>query len=302
MARTPKQQAPRPGVEFNQEALAAAGSSLSELAQQLAPIDEKYGGGVPYHKERVVQEAAFFINQGSESFFEAGKRLLLLKEHEQYGDFLKALDRIGVDARAAQKLMTVAARFGDMKSLGALPRSKLLELAVLDDEDLAELDKGGTASGLTFDDVDKMGVRELREQLRREREQRAEDNEANEKLLEKKDKKLNELAKKSFEPWDERMAGLTDELHTCSLGASECLARVLTVAQAAAVWKIDHDDQMHQKEELAIRIINDVNLLVQRAAAIQGFVYDHFMQYVEGGTPVLTDPVEPARGKKRGGD
>jgi hypothetical protein len=73
-----------------------------------------------------------------------------------------------------------------------------------------------------------MGVRELRAALRKEREARVDDNEANEKLLEKKDKKLNELAKKSFEPWDERMADLTDELHTCSLGASEVLTRVFS--------------------------------------------------------------------------
>jgi hypothetical protein len=79
--------------------------ALTERATQLAPIDAKFGGGVAYQKERVESEAAFFINQGSESFFEAGKRLILLKEHEPHGEFLKALDRIGVDDRAARKLM-----------------------------------------------------------------------------------------------------------------------------------------------------------------------------------------------------
>ena len=298
MSRSSKQVPATSPHEFNEQALSKAGDALTARALQLAPIDRKFGGLVEYQIDRVVSEAAFFLNQGSESFFEAGKRLLLLKEHEQHGDFLKALDRIGIDDRAARKLMTVAARFADTKALSALPRTKLFELAILDDEGLAELDRGGTASGLTFDDVDRMGVRELRESLRREREAHAEDNDNNEKLLEKKDKKINALDKKSFQPWDERMAGLTDELHTCSLGASECLARVLAVAQAAAVWKIDHDDEMRQKEELAIRIMNDVNLLVQRVGAIQGFVYEHFMQYVEGATPQIGEIVEPT-GKRK---
>jgi hypothetical protein len=294
MSRVSKQPSAAPTHPFNEGALKRDGDSLTARAHQLAPIDKKFGDVVPYERDRVVTEAAFFINQGSESFFEAGRRLLLLKEHEEHGEFLNALGRIGIDDRAARKLMSVAARFGDMKSLGALPRSKLLELTVLEDEDLAELDKGGTVAGLAFDDVDKMGVRELRQALRKERSGRADDNDANEKLIEKKDKKLNELAKKPFEPWDERMAGLTDELHTCSLGASEVLTRVFAVAKAAAVWKIDHDDEMYQKSELAVRMINDVNLLVERIAAIQGFAYEHFLPYTsEGAVPQLVDPILP---------
>lgn len=297
MPRQAKLQAPPKGPDFNEEALAHAGEVLTARAKQLIPIDEKFSGGLAYNLDRVVSEAAFFINQGSESFFEAGKRLVLLKEHEESGTFHKALDRIGIDDRAARKLMSVAVRFADTKALSALPRSKLLELAMLDDEDLAELDAGGTASGLTFDDVDKMGVRELRASLRKEREDRTDDNETNERLIAAKDKKLNSLAKKSYEPWDERMAGLTDELHTCSLGASECISRTLAVAQAAAGWKIDHDEEMHQKEELAVRIINDTNLLVQRVAALQSFVYDNFLEYVDkGGTPQLGEPVAPRKG------
>jgi hypothetical protein len=299
MARNSKQGAAKPAHEFNNEALKAAGASLDARAAVLAPIDAMFGGLVEYQRDRVVSEAAFFINQGSESFFEAGKRLILLKEHEQHGEFLKALDGIGIDDRAARKLMQVSARFGDMKSLGALPRSKLLELAILDDEDLAELEKGGTASGLTFDEVDKMGVRELRNALRKEREERVEEAEQNERLIAAKDKKLNQLSKKAtVEPWDKRIAGLVDELHTCSLASSECLTRVYQVAEATAVAKLENDDGMHQQQELAGRVINDVNLLVQKVAAIQAFVYENFMQYVEGATPVLTDVTEPTRGKK----
>jgi hypothetical protein len=294
--RTPKQQpaTPSPAAEhINQAAIVEAGSPLSAHAQHLAVVDKKFGDIVEYQRDRVVSEAKFFVNQASESFFEAGKRLLLLKEHEEHGEFIKALDRIGVDARAAQKLMSIAARFADTKALSGLHRTKLFELTVLDDEELAELDKGGTAAGLTFDDVDRMGVRELRGALRQERVARTEDNEANERLIANKDKKINQLTKNAFVPWDERMVALVDELSTCSLAASECLTRVYQVAQAAAVAKLESDDGLLQHQELAARIINDVNLLVQRVAVIQGFAYENFRQYVDNGaTPVLGETVD----------
>jgi hypothetical protein len=98
--RTPKQQpaTPSPAAEhINQAALAEAGASLSAHAQHLAVVDKKFGDIVEYQRDRVVSEAKFFVNQASESFFEAGKRLLLLKEHEEHGEFLKALERIGID-------------------------------------------------------------------------------------------------------------------------------------------------------------------------------------------------------------
>lgn len=298
MPRTSKQQLPKPIADFKEEQFQADSLTLNARSTALMAIDKQFGGVVEYERDRVVSEAAFFINQGSESFFEAGKRLLLLKEHEEHGNFVKALDRIGIDVRAAQRLMTVAARFADTKALSSLPRTKLLELAMLDDEELAELDKGGTAVGLTFDDVDKMGVRELRGALRKEREERVEEGEQNERLLAAKDKKLNQLSKKTTQPWDERMAGLVDELHTCSLSSSEMLTRVYQVAEAATIAKLENDDGMHQQQELAARVINDVNLLVQKVAAIQGFVYEHFMPYVQGATPVLGNPVEPKASKK----
>lgn len=299
MPRSSKQVPAAPSTDkINQDALAAAGESLSARASHLAVVDAKFGDVVEYHRDRVVSEAAFFIKQGSESFFEAGKRLLLLKEHEEHGEFLKALERIGVDDRAARKLMSVAARFADTKALASLPRTKLFELTLLDDEDIAELDKGGTAAGLTFDDVDRMGVRELRAALRKEREAHTEDNEANERLLANKDKKINQLTKKAFVPWDERMAALVDELQTCSLGASECISRAFQVAQAAAVVQLENDDEKHQQSELAARMINDVNLLVERVAALQGFTYENFLKYVDtGGTPKIVDTVQ-AKAKK----
>jgi hypothetical protein len=287
MARGAKEAVRGPKPEFNEVALRDVSATLDKRAAQLAPIDSKFGGGLAYQKERIEAEAAFFINQGSESFFEAGKRLILLKEHEAQGEFYKALDRIGIDDRAARKLMAVSARFADTK-FAAFPRSKLLELAVLDDEELESFDT---------DDVGRMGVRELRGQVRKLREQRDEDNEANERLLEAKDKKLNEFAKRSFEPWDERMSGLASELHTCSIAASECLTHVFSVAKAATVWKIDRDEEMYQKNEIAVRIISDVNLLVERVAAIQAFVYEHFLPYTnDGAVPQLSDPIPPGKG------
>ena len=61
-------------------------------------------------------------------------------------------------------------------------KSKLIELLVLDDDQVAELNDGGTVAGITLDDVAAMSVSDLRKALR---EARA-DAEANDKLLAEK--------------------------------------------------------------------------------------------------------------------
>ena len=61
-------------------------------------------------------------------------------------------------------------------------KSKLIELLVLDDDQVAELNEGGTVAGITLDDVATMSVSDLRKTLR---EARAEA-EANDKLLSEK--------------------------------------------------------------------------------------------------------------------
>lgn len=94
--------------------------------------------------------------------------------------------------------MNATLRFIDPKMKQAQPKlmtlgkSKLLELLVEDDDTLLELAEGGEVNGNTFDDVDRMTIKELRVALRESRETA----EAKDKVIADKNKKVDELAEK----------------------------------------------------------------------------------------------------------
>ena len=187
--------------------LPAMSAAADELATQLIDIDKQYGDIAPYNLENAITEARFFINQTASSIIEAGKRLLLIKEHEGHGGFLPALERIGIEHDAALRLMKVAVKFGTPNTATLrhlnFSQSKFLELAVLDNDEIEGLSKGETVRGLKLDEVDKMSVRELRAALRKEQADRDKDREdayqrlaARQKILDDKNRQLDEMAAK----------------------------------------------------------------------------------------------------------
>ena len=70
--------------------------------------------------------------------------------------------------------------------------TQVYELAMLDDDDLAELREGGTIAGATLDDIQRMSPTELRGALRRERAERADRETAQRERLATKDRELKE--------------------------------------------------------------------------------------------------------------
>ncbi|MCU7842173.1 MAG: DUF3102 domain-containing protein, partial [Candidatus Thiodiazotropha sp. (ex Troendleina suluensis)] len=175
---------------------AAARQQATERELQLKQIDNQFGNDLPFDRDRIVTETKFFIDVVSRSLFEIGSRLIRLKENLPHGQFSPALEEIGLHQREARRMMQATAKFTGTKSkLAGLGKTKLLELMVEDDEELEALAEGGTLAGLTLDEVDRMGTRELRDSLRAEREKRTKEDETNERLLEDKNKKIDELAK-----------------------------------------------------------------------------------------------------------
>ncbi|WP_290608852.1 helix-turn-helix domain-containing protein [Arsenophonus sp. ENCA] len=135
----------------------------------------RFGDGLPYERERIVHEARFYMAQSAEAMLEAGKRLIIIKENEPHGEFINIVtDRLGLTPTTAQRLMKASVKYlsptlqSKTPSLAFLGKTKLYELMLEDDEDLAELAEGGTIAGLTLDDVDRMSVRELRAALRKD--------------------------------------------------------------------------------------------------------------------------------------
>lgn len=208
-------------------------AAQSERFQRIARVEALYGDeNLPYDRQRLVDETKFFLAHSAEALLEAGRRLVLLKEHESAGNFYKALEEIGIADRSARKMMRAAIKFGSgpRNRLADLGRTKLLELMVEEDEDLDALAEGETVAGLTLDDVDRMTVRELREALRKSRAKRREDQEVHEKLLSEKDAKINDLDAKLHRreagPDDEQAAELLDEMdRIASAMSAELLIR-----------------------------------------------------------------------------
>ncbi|PWD90366.1 DUF3102 domain-containing protein [Ignatzschineria cameli] len=169
-----------------------------ERTNQLVEIQEKYGDNLPYDQTRVVNETRFFMSKSAEAMLEAGKRLVLLKEHEPHGAFLKILDEdLGIPRRTASSMMKASVKYLNLsnkngQALAHLGTTKLFDLMNQDDEDLEALAEGGTVAGLTLDEMDKLSTRELKKRLA---EAKA-DQDAVRKVSADKDKKINDLSEK----------------------------------------------------------------------------------------------------------
>ncbi|MBV7693324.1 DUF3102 domain-containing protein [Limnobaculum sp. M2-1] len=123
----------------------------------------QFDNGLPYERERVVNEARFFAAQSAESMLEFGKRLILIKENEPQGEFHHILkSRLNLVPRTAQLMMQAAIKYlspklqSNAQALSHLGKTKLFELMTEDDEILAELADGGTVASRLFHGVPKV--------------------------------------------------------------------------------------------------------------------------------------------------
>ncbi|MFZ5536751.1 MAG: hypothetical protein ACOZAP_04645 [Pseudomonadota bacterium] len=167
-------------------------AQVSENTQALA-AQLHYSGSL--HPDALEEGIGDSQQRIAVELFSIGARLLLLKEQCEHGEFIQRIERRGLAPRMAQKFMQAALKFSNAPTsahLEKLGKSKLLELVVLDDEEIKELTDGGSARGITLDEVDRMSVSELRRALRDAREER----EATSRLLSDKNSKIDELATK----------------------------------------------------------------------------------------------------------
>lgn len=179
MSRKP---APVPAVietPMNEAALAEDTANLNQIAMIQTEANKrvhalarqlKYEGSTdPAVLENSARDVIVRLNMGT---LELGAYLLLMKEACPHGQFLPALERLGLEPRVAQQYMQITMRFSNAKSnshLAALGKTKLLEMLVMDDEQLGDLATLGQTGELALDDVATMSVKELRAAVRKER-------------------------------------------------------------------------------------------------------------------------------------
>ncbi len=163
--------------------------------QALAEFDARYGLTGPYDRDTLFRAAQTLVVETGMRMLQLGRVFELLKGHEPPGTFLEVLDSLNVSPRFAQKCMAAARKLSgsDGKRLlaGQHVSSKLLELAVLDDETLEEI-AAGEVPGFTQSDIDRMSTKELRTEVSKLREV----GKARDEIVQGKDQKINDLDKR----------------------------------------------------------------------------------------------------------
>ncbi|WP_103035206.1 DUF3102 domain-containing protein [Castellaniella caeni] len=179
--------------DMNIEQAEALDSVQHAEVERMAVILRQFSDGIPfepYRYELIIRE---HLSRSAEAMLAAGRALIVAKESLGHGDWLPFVERVGVEERVARRMIQAAFKFSDPKTIKLIEaagnKSKLFELMVLDDEEIAELADGGTVVGLELDDVERMGTRELRAALR---DARAED-QAKDKLLADKNTAIDRL-------------------------------------------------------------------------------------------------------------
>lgn len=190
----PKLSAPKTErADLNHEVIAADVQAMDADGVRRHEIMERFGDGAPYDRMRVMDRVRFLGRRAADDVLELGKSFVFMKENEEHGDFLQLITELGYAPRTVQNLMRATVKFlapaRDNPKLLALQPSKLIELAVLDDEDVKELAKGKTVAGIDLDEIDTLSTRELRARLREVRSQL----EAKDKVIASKNKKLDEI-------------------------------------------------------------------------------------------------------------
>ncbi|MEG0920294.1 MAG: hypothetical protein RSD57_00050 [Comamonas sp.] len=153
-------------------------------------------------------EIRFYQRRTVEALLETGKRLLVLKELTPHGMFAQRVEMLGFAKTTAHRFMQAAAKTAKSSKLELLSSqvkstSAFLELVTHDDDVLENLSE--------MDDIDRLSATELRARLR----ETVEEKTANDKLLENKNKQIDQLQRANQRiktlPADEAAAGLRQD-------------------------------------------------------------------------------------------
>lgn len=192
-------------IDLDKGELAAASTALTTLgaiqikaeenAQALA-VNFNYTGELTVLA--LEDEIGFYQKRSAMACLELGKRLILLKELTQHGEFITRVNALGIHERMARRFMAAAVKFTKTDSASVLKaagsQTKMLELVTLDDDELEILNDGGTVRGLTLDAVQTMGVTQLRQAVRDKDQTIA----AKDKLIADKNEKIDAFS--SYKP------------------------------------------------------------------------------------------------------
>jgi hypothetical protein len=208
-------------------------AALVQAAERSALVLKQFGDGLPFDLPRYEHVIRTHLARSADEMLAAGRALLVVREHVPHGEWKEFLARLSIDHTLAKRMQQAALKFSNGATSHHLieaagNKSKLIELLVLDDDQVAELNDGGTVAGITLDDVAAMTVSDLRKALR---EARA-DAEANDKLLSEKNDQIDTLKKErdaanrriKAEKPDAQLVGLHTEVEAELVGLEATIA------------------------------------------------------------------------------
>lgn len=178
-------------------------TELLEQRQEVLAIANQYGytGSIaPDVLEENIRQSSQRIGM---EMIAIGASLKMLKLQCGHGEFMTRVERAGFNKYSAFKMMTVAEKFSNVATsqlLENMGKSQITELALgMDKEEVEQLMSGDEVRGITADDVRLMTVRELREALQAKDKEIADakaNYEARGKVLENKQKQIDDMAEK----------------------------------------------------------------------------------------------------------
>lgn len=225
-------------AKANEQALVSVQQAATQLAEahderqkRRAALAHSIGYDGELSDQALMSGARGAKQRVGAAIYELGAYLLLLNEGCDHGEFIPALDRIGIDRKSAARYMAVTRRFANVSTsrhLAELGISKMAELLPLDDEQIDKLAGDGFTGELALDDVSRMSVMELRKAVRKERSDRdrwkTAAQESQEQLV------LSRNLKLAATDWPERFKGLLDQVdlaHRALVGNVEGLAKIM---------------------------------------------------------------------------
>lgn len=181
-----------PAAEFKESKVNAlvvqegsdAQNELALLVEQheshVRAVAEKVGYQLPssfIDADLIQRDVAMNMRRSVEACLEVGRGLVVLKAATEHGNFMQRLDSLEIEESLARRFMQTAQKFSKRASTHVLKaagnQTKLFEMLVLDDEQIAEFELTGQTGELTLDDVATMSVKELRKELRKIREEKS---------------------------------------------------------------------------------------------------------------------------------
>ncbi len=264
----PLAQAEPVGTELDTSKLVERNQELQVMAQaeaQVKTLATTLGYTGSLDTDSLWSMVEYRQRRSVEDILEMGRGLLLIKEQTAHGEFQEQIATRGFNYRTAARLMTVALKFSKSDTVSLLKaagtQAKVLELAVLDDEDLQALESGESVAGITVDDVERMSASQLRVALRDARA----DADAKDQRINKLSEDLNKESEKTIKAQRRWKAATPDEqLVTLKQAVTEAEQNVLAAIgskgsglrasfQALADFACDN-----HVEEDAARFLSDV--------------------------------------------